>query len=73
MICGSRAKFDVEVDGEVHLAVAPPKSQEINEILISRSRKFAENKCPTSKNETSGIVRNAFSQSLAAVRAMFEG
>ena len=30
-IGGSRAKFDVEVDGKVHLAVTPPKPFEINE------------------------------------------
>ena len=28
-IGGSRAKFDVEVDGKVHLAVAPPKPNEM--------------------------------------------
>ena len=30
-IGGSKAKFDVEVDGKVHLAVTPPKPFEINE------------------------------------------
>ena len=30
-IGGSRAKFDVKVDGKVHLAVTPPKPYEINE------------------------------------------
>ena len=30
-ICGSRAKFDVEVDGKVHLAVTPPNTYEIDE------------------------------------------
>ena len=33
-IGGSRTKFDVEVDGKVHLAVAPPKSHEIDEKLM---------------------------------------
>ena len=72
-IGGSRAKFDVEVDGKVHLAVAPPKPNEINEKLIFRSKNFVEANFPTSKNETLGIVLNAFWQSLAGVWAMFEG
>ena len=36
-IGGSRAKFDVEDDGKVHLVVAPPKSHQIIEKLIFRS------------------------------------
>ena len=39
-IGGSRAKFDVEVDGEVHLAVAPPKPIKINEKLIFQFKNF---------------------------------
>ena len=36
--------------------------------------KFLDRKIfPASKNEMSEIIQNAFSQSLAAVRAMFEG
>ena len=38
-IGGSRAKFDVEDDGEVRFAVAPPKTHKINIKLISRSKK----------------------------------
>ena len=72
-IGGSKAKFDVEGAGDVHLVVAPPKSHQINEKLIFRSENFAEKNFLASKNETSGIVRNAFSPSLAAVRALFEG
>ena len=41
-IDGSRAKFDVEVDDEVHLAVAPPKPNEINEKLVFRFKNFVE-------------------------------
>ena len=55
-ISGSRAKFDVEVNGKVHLAVAPPKPNEINEKLIYRSKNLVEHKFLTSKNETLGIV-----------------
>ena len=39
-IGGSRAKFDVEVDGKVHLAVTPPKPDEINEKTKFLIRKF---------------------------------
>ena len=55
-IGGSRAKFDVEADGEVHLAVAPPKPINVNEKLIFRSKNFVENNFLTWKNETLGIV-----------------
>ncbi len=55
-IGGSRAKFDVEVDGEVRFALAPPKTHEINEKLSSRSKNFVEQIFLPSKNETSGIV-----------------
>ena len=55
-IGGSRTKFDVEVDGKVHFAVAPPKPHEINEKLISRSKNFVEQNFRPSKNKTSGIV-----------------
>ena len=40
-IGGSRAKFDVEVDGKVHLAVTPPKPYEIKFFI----RKFRPKKC----------------------------
>ena len=72
-IGGSRAKLNVEVDGEVHSALAPPKAYEIDEKLSSRSKNFVDFFFLPSKNETSGIVRNVFSQSLAGVRAVFEG
>ena len=42
-IGGSRAKFDVEVDGKVHLVVTPPKPFEINEKPIFLIRKFRPN------------------------------
>ena len=41
-IGGSRAKFDVEVDGEVRFALAPPKPHEIKEKLSSRSKNFVD-------------------------------
>ena len=50
-IGGSRAKFDVEVDGKIRLAVTPPKPNEINEKLIFRSKNFVEQKYLTSKND----------------------
>ena len=59
-IGGSRAKFDVEVDGEVRFALAPPKPHEINEKLNYRFKILVEKSFLPSKNETSGIVRNAF-------------
>ena len=55
-IGGSRAKFDVEDDGEVRFAVAPPKPYEINEKLISRSKIFIDKNFLPSKNETLGII-----------------
>ena len=55
-IGGSRAKFDVEDDGDVRFAAAPPKLYEINEKLIFRSKNFAKQFFLTSKNETLGIV-----------------
>ena len=69
----SGAKFDAESDFEVHLAVAPQKPSQNSEKTIFRSENFAEKIFLASKNKTSGIVRNALSQSLAAVRALFEG
>ena len=55
-IGGSRVKFDVEVDGRVHFAVAPPKRHEINEKTIFRSENFAPKFFGVSKNEMLGIV-----------------
>ena len=54
-ISGSKAKFDVEVDFDVRLVLAPPKPCQINEKLIFRSKNFAK-KFWASKNEMSGIV-----------------
>ena len=39
---GSKAKFDVEVDGEVHFPVAPPKPSENRDKPIFCSKNFAE-------------------------------
>ena len=55
-IGGSKAKFDVEVAGDVRSAVAAPKPHEIDEKLIFRSENFAEKIFSTSKNEMLGIV-----------------
>ena len=55
-IGGSKAKFDVEDDGKVHLAVAPPKSHKIIDKPSFRSKIFVEVKFWASRNETWGIV-----------------
>ena len=55
-IGGSRAKFDVEDDGEIRFAVAPPKPIKINEKLIFRSKNIVEKFFLASKTETLGIV-----------------
>ena len=68
----SRAKFDVEADFEVRSAVAPPKPCQISEKRNFRSEIFVEKKFSASKREMSGIVRNAFWQSLATIRAKFD-
>ena len=66
-IGASGAKFDAEDDFEVRLALAPPKPGQIDQKQNFRSNIFVENFFLASKNETSGIVRNAFWQSLAPI------
>ena len=68
----SRAKFDVEADFDVRSAVAPPKPGQIGKKRNFRSKIFAQKIFVASKNETSGIVWNAFWQSFAPIRAKFE-
>ena len=69
-ISQSRAKIDEEVAGDVRILRSSSKN-------VRKCQK--NNFFPTmfaKKNfgvQTSGIVRNALSQSLVAVRAMFEG
>ena len=67
----SRAKYDEEVDFEVRLAVAPRKQRQISKKQTFLPENFAENFCSASKNEMPRIV-NAFWQSLAPIRALFE-
>ena len=55
-IGGSEAKFDVQADGDVRFAAAPPKPHKISEKLIFGSENFAEHFFLTSKNEMLGIV-----------------
>ena len=69
----SGAKNAEEAAGDVRFCVAPQKMDENLEKPIFWSDFFREKKNPASKNQTSGIVWNAFWQSFAAVRAMFEG
>ena len=67
----SRAKFDAEADFDVRLAVGRRKPHLLGEKQNVRSENFAEKFVLALKNETLGIVRNAFWQSLACVRAPF--
>ena len=55
-IGGSKAKFDVQADGDVRFASAAPKPYKISEKLIFRSENFVEFCFSTSKNEVLGIV-----------------
>ena len=52
----SRAKFDVEADFDVRLAVGRPKPRLLGEKRNFRSKMFAGKKFWASKNETLGIV-----------------
>ena len=52
----SRAKFDVEADFDVRLAVGRPKPRLLGEKQNFRSKIFAEKNFLASKNETLGIV-----------------
>ena len=52
----SRAKFDVEADFDVRLAVGRPKPRLLGEKRNFRSKNFAKKIFLASKNETSGIV-----------------
>ena len=52
----SRAKFDVEADFDVCLAVGRQKPSLLGEKRNFRSKNFAEKKKLASKNETLGIV-----------------
>ena len=68
----SRAKFDEETDFEVRSVVVRQTPRQISEKQNFRSENFAEKKNSASNNEAMGIVRNAFWQSFALIRAMFE-
>ena len=63
----------VEAAGDVRFWSNPPKCSKNVEKRIAQTEKIKKKIFWTSKNETLGIIRNAFSQSLAAVRAPFEG
>ena len=66
-IGGSRAKFDVEVDGEVHLAVAPPKPIEINEKIILLKPKDSLPDINFNKGEFVIIIENNVSKKIIDV------
>ena len=61
-----------ESDFEVHLSVAPPDLDNNVEKQCA-TQKLGKEFFSTSKNEMSGIARNAFSQSFVAIGADFEG
>ena len=67
------AKFDVESDFEVRLAVAPQKPDQKSEKQKIKSEMLPEKFCLVPKNEMLEIVWNAFWQILTALRALFEG
>ena len=69
----SKAKFDAEADFEVHRPPNPQNPDKKRKKLFFRTENFRQFFFSVSKNETLGIVRNGFSQSLAAVRPQFEG
>ena len=69
----SGAKFDAESDFEVRLAVAPPKSAENDEKLISETKFFSDFFFSASKNRKLQIVQNARCRSFAPIGAEFEG
>ena len=68
----SRAKFDEEADFEVRSAVARQKPRQISKKRNFQSEIFAEKNFSASKNETSGIIQNAFWQSFVTIGALFE-
>ena len=65
----SKAKFDAESDFEVRLAVAPPKSIQNDQKLISEP----EQNFFSSKNRKLQMFRNARCRSFAAIGREFEG
>ena len=69
----SEAKFDVEADFDVEKSKIGPKSAENHEKPGKFCEKISEKKILASKNRKLQIVRNAFSQSFAAIGAKFEG
>ena len=52
----SKAKFDVEADFDVRLAVGRPKPRLLDEKRNFRSKNFAKKNFLASKHETLGIV-----------------
>ena len=68
----SGAKFDAEADFEVRLAAAPQKLGQNSEKLNFPTQQIFNFFFSASKNEMSGIVWNAFWQSLRPNGAEFE-
>ena len=68
----SRAKKSEEFDFEVRLPVQPPKLAQKGETSVSSPKMLSKKNFPP-KIDLMGIVRNAFWQSLAPIRTMFEG
>ena len=67
--------FSARSDDTIKIAMIEPMSGPLAAIgldLIEQMEFFAEKVFSASENEMSGIVRNAFWQSFAAIRPMFE-
>ena len=73
VISVSKAKFDEEADFEVRLSLNPQKPSKNIKKLFFRTEKIRHFFFSASKNETSGIVWNTFSQSFAPIGAILGG
>ena len=71
-VSASKTKFDVEADGEVHLDLNPLNPNQKHKKLFFWTELFRRFFFSASKNETSGIVWSAFSQSFELIRAEYD-
>ena len=69
----SKAKFADERARDVKKSVAPPKSAKNSIKLKCLMLVLAKKYCCLSKNEMTGMFRNACCQSVSAVQARFRG
>ena len=73
LIRQSNAKKCKEYADDVGFSLAQQKSNKNWEKRMFQAKTFRKKMFTASTNKTWGIVRNAFSQSLAALQATFEG